>query len=420
MRINLKRFFKWRYIATYSFVVVILSFQNCADPLQIEEENFASKADVYPFAFESKIDTFSYMSCSGFENSVFNNRAVYSFKAAADGPGTGIGLNKAFIDSIGNMRMSQQEQIIQQGSANRGAQLQSAFRRRGNLLQYYVADTSGEGSEGIDFDNILAPLGTEELIQPLLYNKGAKISYFNNLEGLGNRRVETYLYYNGSEALASDLRSRLDFGELIFTLSYVDAKGDYPVIPLSPGEPEEQAYGLGLRMTFAKGHGLSAIGQLLSYPGKSEARVLQTLKEVDLLKPENDKTQMEADWVCPQHLSFMIVKPEDNASVLCGVTNVGQLSYGLSEDPNPTSLGALGVSPEDYNAVRAMLPVEYWHVDFAKRCVVTKETEDKCYDVSLTKPINYAPGVVGPATCGAEEGESQQCPHYVSVCYRRN
>lgn len=420
MRLKMKHFLKPQYLSLTIFLLVVFSFQNCAEPLQIEEEDFASKADTYPFAYETKIDTFSYMSCSGFENSVFNNRAVYSFKVLANRPGAGVGLNKEFVDAVGGMRLSKVEEILSEGANNRGAQLQSAFRRRVNLLQYYVDLNSDNGVEGIDYDNILWPLDTDLISHPLITNKGAKLGYFSNLEGLENRRLESYLYFNGSEGLASNLRSSLHTGDLIYTLNYVDSKGDQPTIPMSPEDPKDSAYGLGLRMTFAKGHGLDGIGTIVTFSSKAEARVLQTVNEVDLRKPQVDRPQVDADWVCPSHLSFMIVRPEDNITVMCGVTAATQLSNGFSEDP--ANLTALNISQEDYNAVRAMLPIEYWHVDFKKRCIVSKESEDKCYDISMSeKPINYHAGRLNfPSTCGAAETESHQCPHYVSICYRRN
>ncbi|MCB0355913.1 MAG: hypothetical protein KDD40_02840, partial [Bdellovibrionales bacterium] len=371
MRFNLKQKLKWKHFTFLMFMTVLLSFQNCADPLEINEEDTSSKYENYPFAYDTKIDSFAYMSCSGFDNSVFNNQAVFTFKTMAYNAGSGVSLNKEFIDSVGNMRMSQQEQILSEGKANRGAQLQSALRRRANLLQYYVSDTGGEGVEGIDYDNLLSPLDSENLIRPIIASKGQKMNYFSHLEGLQNRRLESYLYFNGSEALASDLRSRLDFGELIYTLNYVDADGDNPVVPMSPSDaPESEAYGVGLRMTFSKGHGLYfATGQVKAFTGKAEARVVQTINEVNLLKPGVDKTSADADWVCPSHLKFMIVKPEDNKDVFCGTRNntALELTTGFYEDPNalPT-----GITQEEYNAVRAMLPIEYWHVDFAKQCVV--------------------------------------------------
>ncbi len=415
MRFKMRHNLKKNYSVILIFLTILLSFQNCAEPLQIEDQSYGSKSDTYPFAFETKVDTFAYMSCAGFETTTFNNKAIFSFKSGAYRSGSGIGLNTSFIESIGNMRMTQQEQVLSQGAANKGAQVQTAMRRRSNLLEYYVADTSGQGTEGVDFDNVLNPLDSEDLLRPIIAGKGSRIGYFSNLPGLENRRIESHLYFNGSEELARDLRSRLHNGELIYSMGYVDVGGTHPVVPMSPGESASGgAYGLGLRMIFAKGHGLDGFGNIRPYTSTSDARTLQSLREVDLLKPGIEKTQAEANWICPENLRFMIVRPQDNGDVLCGATSAAGINFGYYEDPmNPTN-----VSLEEYQAVRSILPVEYWHVDFKKRCVVNKESDDKCYDVSQTKQINYFNGSNSfPATCGSGEDETYQCPHYVSICY---
>jgi hypothetical protein len=402
------------------FVSIILIFQNCAEPLQMNEESAASKADIYPFGFETKIDTFSYMSCAGFDNSVFNSRAIYTFKSGGYESGSGIGLSQTFLEAVGpNARLTQQEQYLAEGIQNRGAQIQAAIRARSNLLQFYVSETSGQGTEGVDYQNVLAPLDSVDLLRPIVSAKGQKIQYFSNLPGVEERRLESYLYFNGSEEMARDLRSRIHNGELIYSLGYTDVDSEHPLTPMAPaGQDGKQAYGMGLRFIFAKGHGINNVtGAILPFTGSAEARVLQSAKEVDLLKPGVEKTSSEANWVCPDNLRFMIVMPEDNDAVLCGVTSAGQLILWFFEDPNSPPAG---LSSAEYRAVRNILPVEYWHIDFAKRCIITKESEDRCYDQSLDKEINYFNGSNSyPTSCGTGETDEYQCPHYVSVCFKQ-
>lgn len=421
---------KWRNFVPLIFFAIVFNFQNCADPLQIDEADSASAYDNYPFAYETKIDTFAYMSCSGFDTSSFNNEAIFSYKAAAVRPGSGVGLNSDFLTTVGDMLPSQQEKVLKEGLQNRGAQVQAVFRGTNNLLQYYISNTGSTGTEGVDYDNLLNPLDEDNLLRPLILSKGQKIGYFSNIEGLVNRRVESSLYFNGSEALAKDLRNLLNDGQLIYALGFVDVDGEHPVTPISPAQSaSEQAYGMGLRISFTRGAGRDTLGNEALFGSKSESdpngsyndsirRVIDTINEVDLMKPTITKTTADAAWECPKKLRFMIVRPEDNArDNFCGN---GANVNGYYEDPNSfpkTFQNGAVISQDEYNAVRAMLPIESWHIDFQKRCIVSKDYEDKCYDTSSEDEINYYPGSTYPVNCIDEDGV--RCPHYVSICYRK-
>lgn len=426
MRVFLRRYFNKKYIALYLFLAVVFSFQNCADPLPSgaeDADSISAKADKYPFAFDTKIDTFSYMSCSGTSDSVFNNQALYTFKTGAYNAGSGVGLNGAYVAAVGNTRLSRQQTFLSEGAQNRGAQLQAALRKRHSLLEYYISSPGSGGVEGLDYDNLITPLVSDELIQPILSANGSKIGYFSNLLGLENRRVESSLYFNGNETLANDIRLRMNNGEVIYTLSYANTIGDEPLKPLTPGDPSVEAYGLGLRLLFSKGHGMDEVtGQLRTFTGEADARVVYDIREIDLLKTTIEKSTSEANWVCPAHLKFMIVRPEDNDKVWCGVPigqNSAWLANGLFEDPD-LLVSSGRVTQVEYEAVRAMLPIEYWHVDFTRQCIVPKEPEDKCYDKQVEKDINYQnEGTDTTCKIDGEEG-SLQCPHYATVCYRAN
>ena len=72
-----------------------------------------------------------------------------------------------------------------------------------------------------------------------------------------------------------------------------------------------------------------------------------------------------------------------------------------------------------------MLPIEYWHIDFQRKCVVPKTNVDHCYDKEvdyddIENHINYIYNFNDLSTTKCGEEEAHDCPHYVSVCYKTN
>ena len=113
----------------------------------------------------------------------------------------------------------------------------------------------------------------------------------------------------------------------------------------------------------------------------------------------------------------MIVRPEDALS-----QNDVTCDTSFYEDPNTPPAGS---TSESYFIARSILPVEYWHIDFKRRCIVPKEPNDSCYDKETdydATPINYTPGLtdknLAQKECGPDADE--RCPHYVSICYKTN
>ena len=67
-------------LSMLAIVSVLFSFQNCAEPLRLEGEEFATKADGYSFGYSVKADTLAYMSCSGRQKVFFFFFFLFSCK----------------------------------------------------------------------------------------------------------------------------------------------------------------------------------------------------------------------------------------------------------------------------------------------------------------------------------------------------
>ncbi len=447
MRLNLGRIGFSRLSLLISLVfsaaVSMLFFQNCAEPMDLSQADDSStgKYASKPFAYEMQADHLAYMSCSGVSS--LDPRAYFSFKVGSYSSNgvSGIGLNSTFLNSMQDASSLDKAEALLSSDANAGTQPQLAIRKK-DTLGALCRNTSGSGcstvsnfTEGKDYDNFLGPLDSEFIVNQMAQLQlGKKANFFNEARGTGTeRRFQGQLAFMDSEVLAADVRGKLDYGAVSLVLSYVNVDGETNAGLLPLGyDGVNKAYGKRLDLTFTRGHGVT-FGGLGGINAKNifiggAKRVLASVSEQGL-----DGVASSGTWTCPDQLKFLIIRSEDNGKeFFCGTNATTQQPTFWEDARNPPS----GVSFDHFKAARNILPLEYWHIDFAKRCVVPKGGGvDACYGLSTfsENPINYkaddtnydpdadvlTDNLVSMGTsCGA--AGQPLCPHYVSICYKSN
>lgn len=389
-------------------VSLLFGFQNCADPLELANEDNASFNKKLPFAFDTAVDTLSYMSCSGVDTG-YQQRAYYTFRVGAYEEGSGVRFTEDYLSATANYAPSQRAEAISQSSQNAGAVLQLSIREYGH---YDVLQGGGGSKDGEDYNNLLAPLDSPVISEQIAgLAEGQRVNYFSGIPGLDNRRLEGSIRFMKNESLAKDIRDKLEASSIV-ALTYGDVDGSDVRIAKGP-DPAKSVYGTGFRVSFGYGHALATGAPTTAYQTGAIRRVPRNLTETNLLTGRTEMSQ----WSCPY--TFMIVRPQDLGT-----------SYGLGQAFCNTSAENPASTDPAYLAIRSVLRLEDWHVDLTRKCVVPKQSGGVCYgkDNAL---VNYY-GSLGSAgsNCGADSQGNYtrsvvngstydvMCPHYVTVCIR--
>src|ERR1035437_9032143 len=89
---------KLRHFFLAAGILFLALYQNCAqDPATDSLNSASSYEEGLPFAYDAKIDTLAYMSCSEMAAGSYDPRAYFSFRAVAYNSATGgLGMTPAF------------------------------------------------------------------------------------------------------------------------------------------------------------------------------------------------------------------------------------------------------------------------------------------------------------------------------------
>jgi hypothetical protein len=441
----LKQFFGEFHFGIALYIAMILvglmTFQNCSDPLKLSDEDASTFSDKLPFAYDVKMDTFSYMSCADMTQLNYDRRALHTFHMGAYEPGSGVRLNDEFLDATVNFRPEARAEALSRSPTNSGAILQFAVRNtEQNHQQILLNDPQGKLVViGEDIGNYLggAPLSAPGVASALVLKEVEReekqkagdpnatveyINYFKGTPGFDGRLLETSLRFPNTLKSITDQFYRTVNLSLTFTpennvLSY-NAR--------SP-EPENQArrvYGYKYIPTFnglKRKHGASETG---SFSGTWQPsgnailnRTVVELREVNLITNEGQS------WFCPPDLRLVMIDPFDPTF----------LDTAVGNEPCTVSAAAGGVddlsglSARDakrLEVIRRVLRVEDYYVNIQENCVIPKDSKNSCYpkedaDGNLNVSINYGRGSSPPYYCNdnPEKGE-YACPNYVSICVR--
>lgn len=340
---------------------ILTAFQNCAGGIGGGNQQNSSQSDGVPFAYDSTIDTLSYMSCAGGTSSA-NPDAIWTFRVGAYGLGTGIHLSDAYMSFTANFGVDQRGVALSQSVVNQNTVLQLSVRRMGTSGDYQVplVNGSGSGVKGKDFDTILGPLDSPGISSKLgavdKISNPTRLNYFAGIAGLTGRRMEGTIRFNDSEALATSVRTRLTSENGLLTNTYTDA-GDVDTSARGPaGLAKDRVYGRGYKLSFA-----------YAQAADTAPRILSGVDEYNL--ENNGVTGIDIKkWTCPSQLRYRVGR----SCADCPCTN----------DPSTIAVGS------NLDIARRVLRTEHWYINTASMCVVQKETTQQCYPTS-TSYHNY-------------------------------
>lgn len=371
----------------------------------------------------------------------------------------GVGLSSEFSTYIDTsygkpVDLARQEavRVALAGSPYKGYQLAAG------LINENGHRSTQEGDFGFSYELIHGLLGSlgEGIgvtalgkMKPLSGTGSARTSFMGNFER-GHQAMNASFGWGQSEVDLGNLSSNLR-GSLILALGYTPADQNTEITQfLSPLGADEKSigkslYGRGYRMEFR-----------YEWPG-SDGVVMPTtmmtgVSELDLTVTDQNRMDLSVSegqqWDC---FALRIVRHEDRidpttkrpflnpgvhslvssnnqvipgVKVACPTQHVGEETY---QDPNTGQIYKRGINNERNNIrlqmARRFLPAEYWELntDPDYLCAVPTDmatTKGKCYasgDKDYSKYIQYDHNMGGTKACGQGGNE---CPAYVSICYR--
>jgi hypothetical protein len=368
--------------------------------LSSEESSFG---DDLPFAYEAKIDTLAYMSCSGMEPTA-SASAFFTFRFGSWADGAGIRLNDNFLKKAAQYSVPQIARALQEGEKNSNIQLQMSMRMRSDYQAIWRADGS-DPAPGRDFYNFLGDLDSEVISKQLSELPPDKWMQYVQTTGLDSRTFDGSLYINQDVGEHDQTIGKMQSTQSLM-LTYTGRGSDYMFAARSPVDLTGQlqasssnAYGMGYTLTFIRPSNVTA--------EKMPNRVVSSVQEFNLEK-KSDMSEGIAPWSC--NTSLLIVRDQDSAGRCTKVQDAGQADQALM------------------TKLRRVLPASDWYINLAQKCVVPKSS-GSCYG-SMAAPTTTNYTVAYPPTSGAAvtncnlfvanaTTNTLMCPHYVSLCTRQ-
>ena len=430
---------KWALIVPVFPILLMVFFQNCTEPLEEGDGSSVGEEEegaLEPVAFDTVVDTLSYMSCEGMSSN-YNKRAYFSFKVGAYSSRSGIRLTRQFLDSVNRHNLEAKVRRLKETENNLGTRLQMGIHRQDDYLSPLRFGSSSAKGRAYDRE-ILGPLSDDVYASQIAELDGnSRVNYFKGLPDFDGKVIEGHLdMVNLLPGLQDSLRNLLEgVGSRpgLITLGYTkEGWGEGALIGPDQSPADQKAFGRGYRVSFGNGHryDLGTTNIIDSYVAQGNnfnitKRTLQEIVEVDL---NGGSSASEAQWICPQSEKFMIFRPQDvsqhsEEDMPCAVDR-----YGVQIPVQESTLSA-----EEAITYRVLLP-EDWSIDFTRRCVVPKRNGDGCYgseNNDKNSIVNYY-GHWENGRCGEDvikdldmngDGRTEKvtilCPHYVSICFRQ-
>ena len=458
-----KKRFKWSLVV---IVPLVLIFQNCV-PGELEQTPIDSDSQApETIAFDTVIDTLSYMSCTGMDRD-YNKKAYYTFKVGAYRLGSGIGLSPQFFESIKFYSLENKIKRIKETQSGLGVRLQMGIHQKGDYSKTFgIQSESAYGNEFYN-TNILDYLFNDVYISQIAQLKqGLYINYFKGLPDFEGKIIESQLHLSHlSSKSHSQARNFLEGtgGSLtIVTLGYTQSNLEIASL-IGPSQipAKETAFGRGYKLSFTSGHRYdrndpSSLHPTPRNPSASENHIKTVLSRVVEIDLESGN-QVPFEWECPSEYRFMIFRPYDTTPPKDDDSpsphkNM-QFPCGLDDNGVKISVEPRHLTPEQKSVYRILRP-EDWVIDFKRRCVVPKQNGSDCYgnvwvgrdgsnsedhpNSEINSVVNYFDefenGYCGPYvppyvhTYNDPERTPPYntrffqilCPRYVSVCVRNN
>lgn len=393
---------------------VLFVFQNCAEPLELSETDASTYSDSLPFAYDTKVDTFAYMSCNT-ESQDFDPRAIFNFRIGAYEPNSGIKLTDEFKKATGSFSANAKREALARSPTNSGAILQLAIRNSSADYQQIMLNNSGSVQLGKDIENYLSntPLDAPGIASRLVeLQDGERVNYFRGTPGLEGRFLEQSLRFNQvlksvTDKMAGSTGSRV-------VMSYTSENNSLTYFARGPNNADlkRTIFGTEFRTTFAAPQRIT--NGVAMNTASDRNRILISLGVIDITKKN---TSAEAMWSCPPEYRYMVVRPEDASKPITGCTAAQAAANpacricdvtGWSFDNAPAG------RERELEILRRVIRVEDYYVNMARRCIVPKDgARNTCYPTNATT-LNIA---YDGTICNDDAANGvYTCPNFVSVC----
>ncbi len=396
------RFLKMRHslvVMVFLAGTLALIFQNCADPLNLADEDTLQLSSSLPFAYKANIDTLSYMSCSGV-GAGFDPRTAYTFRAGAYEATSGLGLRPEFAQMVKNFDSKQRAEFLQTSPVNINTAAQLSIRQVG---RYETALVYGSGSGGLKEATDVGTFWGNSLSSPEIATllgglvEGKRINYLPGLRGLGSSLFETSIRVFNNETAAQNLRDQMSQSAVLLALGFTEDYEGGSTLLKKPGERDNKVYGSGYLVNFTLPSRLNHLA--------GTRRVIDLVREVDLETGLQSGSGVGV-WNCPRDLQFEVVHTAD-APVLHQATACRKLA-DIYFSGNPIFQARL-------NILRRVLRAEDYWADPERLCVIPKShVTVSCYEVN--KPAGQVDYYFDGASVCSTPGN---CPHWLSICLRQ-
>lgn len=447
---------------------MLFGFQNCGKAgFDSEDGGTATLASLStgdtafenaPFPYDLQLNTISYMTCpaaskngatdnatlrkafyniraGGYDNSVYRSTFIPSEtdpKKISNVLSGGLGLSADFLSFIQSKFGRKDAELVTRGLASYGTTV-LAQPALAMIYEERTFDTSGFNYDNSLFVPMLGYLDSGDQIarlskQASLAVPTERVSSFSALDP-SRKGVVGSMAWGTSESNSIDLTREVG-GSLILASAF-SSGGIKNLLSPKGVSPVDKIYGRGYRFTM--GANSATVGGKYFQSGRSVH--LRGITELDLSqKPAKDLSSQEgANWSC---FSLRIVRPADRLRQATGEpeTNPGVFSYTHSSGtvipgvraacPNQFQGNLTGDTRLQLEMARRVLPADNWMIntdpDFMCAVPTPKGLgSGQCYlsgDENAGAYINYAAKTNND--CGG--GSKNECPAYVSICYRSN
>ena len=270
--------------------VLIVTFQNCAPPVENQGSYGSSGiSKTAKMAYETKMDTLAYMSCSG--NNIKN---VFNFKLRAHSPyNSGIKFTEDYRQKTSTYKDSTLLSKLPQDPLSGAAALQMSLRSSQDFKQF---DSIAKNTVGYAFGRVLS----SEPIALAMHHlpNGLYANFINGMPENNLRRQLgiSLLLDDVAEEKHEELRDSLRSSSSL-VLSYQDGRGEETDL-LQAGE---NFFGSEFKLNFGDSNGTS-----VTTAPKVASRLLSSVQERDM-----QSGQLKGLWKCQGPLKFVIVRPKD-------------------------------------------------------------------------------------------------------------
>ena len=333
---------------------------------QAEKSNIQKKDDQQDFnyfPYDLQLDTMAYLSCA--------SNQWFHFKAGAYFSRSGLRLSEYFLKQATKLK-----------NENKLKELVNSSTKKAAIPQFRLGSTQLLTAVISGF-KIPLPILSKEI--PDLVKRP------NTRRRIINDEPIEFIWTNNAMQSILPRVSNLNVGRMV--LLYLNNRDNNNVIANTDQENfvrSQDIYGRVYKLSFEE--------------EKNQRFVLEGIEE----KQYPQKTTPDEEWVCPEVLKLAVRRHEDNIN-----TAAGEPSCPPSKEGN-----ALPV-------LTKIISTKNWNINLEEKCISPIKSSHICYDqlAKQTTPTKFMRVHETDDTCNntnTNHGGWHRCPHYLSICIRKN